>query len=100
MEPYEIGPRELAELNEDQQVSAPLPPPLPSSGHPTLTPPSYPPTTHTHLLQTAQNVSRLRAGGGVSWLLKALHTDRDKGIATREVRTLSTSPSSISTAYD
>ncbi|KAM3568386.1 hypothetical protein VYU27_009491, partial [Nannochloropsis oceanica] len=53
MEPFKIGLRELAELNEDQQ--------------------------------TFQNVSRLRAGGGVSWLLKALLTDRDKGIATREV---------------
>jgi hypothetical protein len=29
--------------------------------------------------QTQQNVARLRERGGVSWLLKALKTDRDKG---------------------
>lgn len=43
MEPFKIGLRELAELNEDQQVS-PSPPPLCllPSGHLTLTPrPSY-----------------------------------------------------------
>ncbi len=38
--------------------------------------------THTHTQhqhQTQQNVTRLRERGGVSWLLKALKTDRDKG---------------------
>lgn len=91
MEPFKIGLRELAELNEDQQVS----PPPPSFACSTLwaLDPHTPPFLHHPRIhvQTSHNVSRLRAGGGVSWLLKALLTDRDKGIATREVCTRSTS---------
>lgn len=91
MEPFKIGLRELAELNEDQQVS-PSPPPFACSTLRAPSPYTPPSLNHPRIhLQTFQNVSRLRAGGGVSWLLKALLTDRDKGIATREVCTRSTS---------
>ena len=43
--------------------------------------PNPPPNKQTNIqTQTQQNVARLRERGGVTWLLGALKTDRDKGI--------------------
>lgn len=81
--------QELAELNEDQQVKWRLRCPMHAFridgivhgvSHASLTHtvgrPIDPTQSNT---QTQENVARLRERGGVSWLLKALKTDRDKG---------------------